>query len=78
MKTEQIILKESGESYVPDRLLIKDNKVKIIDFKTGSISQMEKHKKQVDGYYKKLKKMGFKEISKYIIYTEENDNIVQW
>jgi len=25
-----------------------------------------------------LKKMGFKEISKYIIYTEENDKIVQW
>ena len=78
VKTEQIILQESGESYVPDRLLIKNNKVKIIDYKTGSTSQMEKHKKQVDGYYKALKKMGFKEISKYIIYTEENDKIVQW
>lgn len=78
VKTEQIILQESGESYVPDRLLIKNNKVKIIDYKTGSTSQMEKHKKQVDGYYKALKKMGFEEISKYIIYTEENDKIVQW
>ena len=78
VKTEQIILQESGESYVPDRLLIKNNKVKIIDYKTGSTSQMEKHKKQVDGYYKALKKMGFKEISKYLIYTEENDKIVQW
>lgn len=78
VKNEQIILQESGESYVPDRLLIKNNKVKIIDYKTGSTSQMEKHKKQVDGYYKALKKMGFKEISKYIIYTEENDKIVQW
>ena len=63
VKTEQIILQESGESYVPDRLLIKNNKVKIIDYKTGSTSQMEKHKKQVDRYYKALKKMGFKEIS---------------
>ena len=78
VKTEQIILQESGESYVPDRLLIKNNKVKIIDYKTGSTSQMEKHKKQVDNYYKALKKMGFKEISKCIIYTEENDKIVQW
>ena len=78
VKTEQIILQESGESYVPDRLLIKNNKVKIIDYKTGSNSQMEKHKKQVDGYCKVLKTMGFKEISKYIIYTEENDKIVQW
>ena len=78
VKNEQIILQESGESYVPDRLLIKNNKVKIIDYKTGSTSQMEKHKKQVDGYYKALKKMGFEEISKYIIYTEENDKIVQW
>ena len=78
VKTEQIILQESGESYVPDRLLIKNNKVKIIDYKTGSTSQMKKHKKQVDGYYKALKKMGFEEISKYIIYTEENDKIVQW
>ena len=55
-----------------------NNKVKIIDYKTGSNSQMEKHKKQVDGYCKALKTMGFKEISKYIIYTEENDKIVQW
>tara|TARA_Y100000766_G_scaffold285550_1_gene310139 strand:- start:4849 stop:7989 length:3141 start_codon:yes stop_codon:yes gene_type:complete len=78
VKTEQIILQETGESYVPDRLLIKNNKVKIIDYKTGSNSQMEKHKKQVDGYCKALKKMGFKEISKYIIYTEKNDKIVQW
>ncbi|MDC3029782.1 UvrD-helicase domain-containing protein [Flavobacteriales bacterium] len=78
VKTEQIILQESGESYVPDRLLFKNNKVKIIDYKTGSTSQMEKHKKQVDGYYKVLKKMGFEEIFKYIIYTEENDKIVQW
>ena len=78
VKTEQIILQESGESYVPDRLLIKNNKVKIIDYKTGSTSQMEKHKKQVDRYHKALKKMGFKEISKYLIYTEENDKIVQW
>ena len=45
VKNEQIILQESGESYVPDRLLIKNNKVKIIDYKTGSTSQMEKHKK---------------------------------
>ncbi len=78
VKTEQIILQESGESYVPDRLLIKNNKVKIIDYKTGSTSQMEKHKKQLDRYYKALKNMGFEEISKYIIYTEENDKIVQW
>ena len=78
VKTEQIILQKSGESYVPDRLLIKNNKVKIIDYKTGSTSKMEKHKKQVDSYYKALEKMGFKEISKYIIYTEENDKIVQW
>ena len=78
VKTEQIILQESGESYVPDRLLIKNNRVKIIDYKTGSTSQMEKLKKQVDGYYKALKNMGFEEISKYIIYTEENDKIVQW
>ena len=78
VKTEQIILQESGESYVPDRLLFKNNKVKIIDYKTGSITQIEKHKKQVDGYYNALKKMGFEEISKYLIYTEENDKIVQW
>ena len=78
VKTEQIILQESGESYVPDRLLIKNNKVKIIDYKTGSTSQMEKHKKQINSYYKVLKDMGFKEISKYIIYTEENDKIVHW
>ena len=42
VKTEQIILQESGESYVPDRLLFKNNKVKIIDYKTGSTNSNRK------------------------------------
>ncbi|MGB1931991.1 MAG: hypothetical protein ACPHL8_02965, partial [Flavobacteriales bacterium] len=75
-KSVSIPLSALADSILQDR--IKNNKVKIIDYKTGSTSQMEKHKKQVDGYYKALKKMGFEEISKYIIYTEENDKIVQW
>jgi ATP-dependent exoDNAse (exonuclease V) beta subunit len=78
VKTEQMILQDSGETYIPDRLLIKDKKVKIIDYKTGSTSQVEKHKLQVEKYYKALKNMGFKDVSKYIIYTEEYDKIVQW
>ena len=78
VKTEQMILQDSGETYIPDRLLIKDKKVKIIDYKTGSTSQVEKHKLQVEKYYKALKKMGFEDVSKYIIYTEEYEKIVQW
>jgi hypothetical protein len=78
VKTEQEILLDSGDTYIPDRLLIKGDEVKIIDYKTGSSKRMESHKSQVDNYSNLLKMMGFRKISKYIIYTENIEKVVSW
>ena len=78
VKTEQEILLNSGDTYIPDRLLIKADEVKVIDYKTGSSSNMESHKSQVDNYSNLLKMMGFKKVSKFIIYTENADKVVSW
>jgi CRISPR/Cas system-associated exonuclease Cas4 (RecB family) len=78
VKTEQEILLDSGDTYIPDRLLIKVDEVKIIDYKTGSSKRMESHKSQVDNYSNLLKMMGFRKISKYIIYTESLEKVVSW
>ena len=78
VKTEQEILQKSGDSYIPDRLLIKGKEVQVIDYKTGSTSQKNKHKEQIDNYSNLLKMMGFKKVSKFIIYTEQTEKIVSW
>ena len=78
VKTEQEILQKGGNTYIPDRLLIKGNEVQVIDYKTGSTSQKKKHIDQIENYSKLLKMMGFKKVSKFIVYTEENEKIVSW
>ena len=68
----------SGEIYIPDRLLIKGKKVKIIDYKTGSSSKIEIHKSQIDNYANLLKIMGFVDVTKVLIYTEQAEKLVLW
>ncbi|MGC6470057.1 MAG: UvrD-helicase domain-containing protein [Flavobacteriales bacterium] len=78
VKTEQEILKPSGETYIPDRVLIKDNQLVLIDYKTGTTSKMQSHKKQIDNYANTLHSMGYNHILKTLIYTEEDKKLVQW
>ena len=78
VKTESEILQRSGEIYIPDRLLIKGKKVKIIDYKTGSSSKIEIHKSQIDNYANLLKIMGFVDVTKVLIYTEQAEKLVLW
>ncbi len=53
----------------PDRLVIDTNKLTIIDYKTGSYS--EDHQKQIDRYAEELKALGYQNIDKLLVYTEE-------
>lgn len=78
VKTEQEILQSSGVTYIPDRLLVKNKEVQIIDYKTGSASQIDKHKEQIENYSKLLKMMGFEKISKFLVYTEQHKKVVSW
>jgi ATP-dependent helicase/nuclease subunit A len=67
VKTEPDILIPGGKTIRPDRVLIKDNKAIVIDYKTGSES--EEHQTQVNEYADALIKSGFEKAEKYIYYV---------
>ena len=75
VKTEQEILQPDGDTYVPDRILFKDGLVQIVDYKTGSTAQQKKHENQIKNYAHLLQQMGYSNIQKFLIYTEEKDKV---
>lgn len=66
---EKDIISESGEFFRPDRLVIKEDIVVIIDYKTGS--EDEKYARQLNSYAKVLADMNYKIEKKLLIYTNE-------
>jgi ATP-dependent exoDNAse (exonuclease V) beta subunit len=75
--TEREILSPTGDAYVPDRVLIKEGEVQVIDYKTGSKTKELQHREQINQYAELLHQMGHKNIKKYIIYTEEEQKVIQ-
>ena len=69
IKSEAEILSAEGKVYRPDRLILKGEKVVLLEFKTGK--QEDYHIKQIKLYDDLLKGKEFKEIEKYLIYIEE-------
>jgi len=68
---ERSILQKSNNGssqsiYRPDRVVIKNGEVSIIDYKTGS--QLKKHIYQVRKYMELLSQMGFSKINGYLLY----------
>jgi ATP-dependent helicase/nuclease subunit A len=52
----------------PDRVLVKDNSVIVIDFKTGSEKNLKKHEKQINFYAEVLDQMNYEVKEKFIYY----------
>jgi len=77
VKTETEVLLPGGETYIPDRVITKDNMVKVIDYKTGSILKLESHKNQLINYASILKRMGYENIELLLVYIDENIKIVK-
>lgn len=75
VKTEQEILQPDGDTYVPDRILFKDGLVQIVDYKTGSDALQQKHENQIKNYAYLLQQMGYINIQKFLIYTEEKNKV---
>jgi ATP-dependent exoDNAse (exonuclease V) beta subunit len=76
VKTEKGILTKDGETYIPDRILLKNNEVIVIDFKTGSDSNIEDHKNQITAYSNLLSEMGCNNIKMVLAYTELEKTVV--
>ncbi|WP_397302746.1 UvrD-helicase domain-containing protein [Nonlabens ulvanivorans] len=71
---ERGILTPEGKKFIPDRLIIDNGQVTIIDYKTGA--QLEKHRDQLDYYAALLLQMDYKIKEKVLIYTDELKELV--
>lgn len=68
---ERDILLGFGSKIRPDRVIIKDKQVIVIDYKFGQ-SEENKYLKQIQFYRSSLKQMGYKEVKGYIWYVRLN------
>ncbi len=70
-RTCAIIYKEKGvlQTRRPDRVMMKDGQVVVVDFKFGK--ENLQYNKQVKGYMQLLTKMGYKNITGYLWYVDE-------
>ena len=73
VKTEREILLPSGKTYIPDRILFKEDKLVVIDYKTGQVD--DSHKEQIVKYSNVLKQMGYENVTMYLIYTNQTKKV---
>ncbi len=71
VRTEVPILLPAGDENRIDRLLTKDRKAIVIDFKTGVKTKADQ--KQVQAYMEILKKMGFTDVEGFLLYTRDQE-----
>ncbi len=75
VKNEAEILMADGHVLRPDRLIFNKDQLSIIDYKTGKPET--KHEQQINGYAKNLAVMGYKNIQKYLIYINEDIQVLE-
>lgn len=68
INSEQSIIIGDSETKKPDKIFFVENKVVVLDFKTGA--PLNNHKKQVVGYVKALQSMGYENVKGYLLYTK--------
>ena len=66
--TEQTIIDTNGKSYRPDKVLVKEDGVIIIDYKF-TLEESDKHIEQVDHYKSLLLAMGYPQVTTYLFYA---------
>jgi len=66
----------TGENGIkrPDRIMIGDNRVVVVDYKSGDV-ESEKYKYQLRSYIRELVNCGYKNVSGYIWYTKSNKRV---
>ncbi|HOW26709.1 MAG TPA: UvrD-helicase domain-containing protein [Bacteroidales bacterium] len=75
VKTESEILLPSGQSYRPDRMVLMGDRAVVMDYKTGSPSP--EHHRQLQIYGRLLHDMGYEHIEQYLIYLDDEVNLVK-
>ncbi len=70
--TERDILTKEGKTYRPDRVIYKGNVAIVIDYKTGG--EKKEYKEQINNYAELLMQSGFEDVSKYLLYINQDKN----
>ena len=74
-ESELITVDRDGKKFQrPDRVVIKDDKLIIIDYKTGE--KDKKHENQVSKYAMYFNELGYKSVKKLLVYINEDIEIV--
>lgn len=71
VRTEVPILSPGGEESRVDRLLMRDKKAVVVDFKTGVPHKRDE--KQVSQYMETLRQMNFLQVEGYLLYLGKNE-----
>ncbi len=74
-RESDIIVPKSSNFKRPDRVMIKDNRAIVVDYKFG-LRESNKYAKQIEEYMTLLEEMGYEEVTGYIWYIK-NDKIVK-
>lgn len=72
---EREILSEDKLILIPDRLVFDNNKVTIIDYKTGKPEK--KHRHQIEKYALVLQKMNFEVFEKLLVYIDDKIEVIK-
>jgi hypothetical protein len=70
---ERSILLPSGKLLIPDKVMVRENDVVVLDFKTGK--KESKHEKQVRNYKKNLEGIFNQKVIPMLYYTKSNEFI---
>ncbi|MFO7614085.1 MAG: UvrD-helicase domain-containing protein [Bacteroidales bacterium] len=75
VRNEPEMMDEKGKLYRPDRVIFRDNKATVIDYKTGKPSQY--HNKQVQEYADLLRQMQYEVEGAYLVYLDKKPVVVE-
>lgn len=70
VKTEAAILLPSGAARRPDRVMIREDSVTVVDYKFGEPA--ERHRHQAQEYRELIQAMGYKNVTSWLWYVEKN------
>ena len=75
-ESELITVDSDGKNFQrPDKVIIKDDELIIIDYKTGE--KDKKHENQVNKYAMYFNELGYKSVKKILVYINEDIEIVR-
>ncbi len=75
VRNETTIMQADGKEYRPDRLMFRDQKAIVLDYKTGK--EDPKHIRQLNHYAELLNELGYADIEKYLLYIDEHFKLVK-